>query len=133
MKVIIYINDMGKVSICTPTGELPIEEVKAKHTPAHSIIIEDTDLPSKDFDFHDAWEIQNGKITINISRAKDFTKGRLRYERQPLLEQQDVLFQRALETGADTSKIVREKERLRNLPSLADTCTTLEELRVLKA
>jgi hypothetical protein len=132
MKVIIYINDMGKVSVCTPTGELPIEEVKAKHTPAHSIIIEDTNLPSKDFDFHDAWEIQNGGITINISKARDFTKGRLRFQRQVLLEAQDVLFQRALESGADTTSIVKEKNRLRDLPSLADTCTTLEELRALK-
>ena len=132
MKVIIYINDMGKVAICNPTGELSIEAVKEKDTPSHSIIVEDTALPVKDMDFHDAWEIQNGAVVINMSRAKDFTKARLRYQRQALLEAQDVLFQRALESGADTTSIVKEKNRLRDLPSLADTCTTLEELRALR-
>jgi hypothetical protein len=39
-------------------------------------------------------------ITVNIDKAKDITKDRLRAEREPLLEAQDVLFQRALESGA---------------------------------
>jgi hypothetical protein len=44
-----------------------------------------------------------------------------------------VLFQRALETGADTSAIVAEKQRLRNITNLATEDKTLEELRALKA
>jgi hypothetical protein len=36
-------------------------------------------------------------ITVNIDKAKVITKDRLRAERKPLLEAQDVLFQRALE------------------------------------
>jgi hypothetical protein len=51
---------------------------------------------------------------------------------QSLLAAQDVLFQRALETGADTTAIVAEKARLRDITLLADTCTTTEELRALK-
>jgi hypothetical protein len=70
-------------------------------------------------------------ITINFDKAKDITKDRLRAERKPLLETQDVLFQRALENGADTSTIVAEKERLRDITNLVDTCTSLEQLRNL--
>jgi hypothetical protein len=70
-------------------------------------------------------------ITINIDKAKDITKDRLRTERAPLLEAQDVAFQRALETGADTSPIVAEKQRLRDITSLADQANTLEELKLL--
>lgn len=40
-------------------------------------------------------------ITINIDKAKEITKARLRTEREPLLQAQDVAFQRALESGAD--------------------------------
>ena len=71
-------------------------------------------------------------IVINIDKAKTITKDRLRAERQPLLQAQDVAFQRALETGADTSAIVAEKQRLRDITKLADEATTLEELKELK-
>lgn len=72
-------------------------------------------------------------ITINIEKAKSITKDRLRAERTPLLQAQDVAFQRAQEEGADTSAIVAEKQRLRDVTTLADSATTLEELRSLKA
>lgn len=70
-------------------------------------------------------------IVININKAKEITKNRLREERKPLLEAQDVAFQRALETGADTTAIVAEKQRLRDITSLADQITILEELKNL--
>jgi hypothetical protein len=70
-------------------------------------------------------------ITINLDKAKAITKDRLRAERTPLLLAQDVAFQRALEEGADTTAIVAEKQRLRDITNLADEATTLEELKGL--
>ena len=70
-------------------------------------------------------------ITININKAKELTKDRLRTEREPLLVAQDILFQRALETGADTTAIVAEKQRLRDITDSVDGCTTTAELRAL--
>jgi hypothetical protein len=72
-------------------------------------------------------------IVINVDKAKEITKERLRAERVPLLQAQDVAFQRALEEGADTTAIVAEKQRLRDITQLADTATTLEELKGLSA
>jgi hypothetical protein len=72
-------------------------------------------------------------ITINIDKAKAITKDRLRTEREPLLQAQDVLFQRALESNADTTAIVAEKNRLRDITTLADEATTLDELKAIKA
>ena len=72
-------------------------------------------------------------ITINLDKAKAITKDRLRAERTPLLQEQDVAFQRALEAGADTSAIIAEKQRLRDITQLADQVTTLEELKGLSA
>jgi len=71
-------------------------------------------------------------IIIDINKAKDITKDRLRQERKPLLEEQDVLFQRALEINADTSAIVAEKQRLRDITTLVDTANTVEELKALE-
>jgi hypothetical protein len=71
-------------------------------------------------------------ITINFDKAKAITKTRLRLEREPLLAAQDVAFQRALESSADTTTIVAEKQRLRDITQLADAATTLDELKALK-
>jgi hypothetical protein len=68
-------------------------------------------------------------IVINVNKAKEITKKRLREERAPLLQDQDVAFQRALEIGADTSAIVAEKQRLRDITKLAEAATTLDELK----
>jgi len=71
-------------------------------------------------------------IVINIDKAKVITKDRLRAERAPLLQAQDVAFQRALEANADTTAIVAEKQRLRDITQLADQATDLDELKALK-
>lgn len=131
--VIIFTNDNGGVSVCIPTGELSIEQVQGKDIPAgkQSHIVDAASLPEADNDFFNAWEQTNGVVTVNIDKAKVLTKERLRREREPLLAAQDVAFQRALESGTDTTAIVAEKQRLRDITTLADTCTTTAELRAL--
>ena len=132
--VILFTNETGGVSVCIPTGELSIEQVQRKDIPAgvRSFIVEADSLPNEDNDFFNAWEQVKGVVTVNLEKAKAMTKERLRAERAPLLAAQDIAFQRALETGASTAEIVAEKQRLRDITALVDTCTTLEELRALK-
>jgi hypothetical protein len=129
-QAIIFTNDNGGVSVCIPTGEISIEAVQAKDTPKGSLIVNASDLPT-DNDFFDAWELADGKVTVSLAKATEITKKRLRSEREPLLAAQDVAFQRALETGADTTAIVAEKQRLRDVTNFS--ATTLDELRSLKA
>ena len=131
-QAIIFTNDNGGVSVCIPTGELPIEQVQIKDTPKGSIIVNTSDLPNQHNDFFDAWELVDGKVEVSLAKAKEITKKRLRAEREPLLQAQDVAFQRALEAGSDTSAIVAEKNRLRDVTKLADAETTLEGLRAIK-
>ena len=71
-------------------------------------------------------------ITVNLTKAKDITKDRLRIDRKPLLEAEDVKFMQAQESGSDTSAIVAEKKRLRDITKDADSCTTTDELKALK-
>lgn len=71
-------------------------------------------------------------IIVDINKAKYITKDRLRQEREPLLLAQDIAFQRALEIKADTSAIVAEKQRLRDITTLVDTANTVEELKALE-
>lgn len=128
-KVIIFTNELGGVSVCVPTGELPIEEVQAKDTPTGSLIVNSDDLPTEHRDLFNAWELVDGKVKVSLLKAKELTKERLRVERTSLLQAQDVAFQRALESGEDTSVIVAEKQRLRDITKLADEATTLDELK----
>ena len=133
LQAIIFTNSNGGVSVCIPTGELPIEQVQAKDTPAGSIIVNISDLPNQHNDFFDAWELNGTTVTVNKSKAVEITKKRLRFERDPLLAAQDVLFQRAQESNADTTAIVAEKQRLRDITDLATTALTLEQLKALTA
>lgn len=70
-------------------------------------------------------------ITIDLEKAKAITKDRLRAERAPLLAAQDVAFQRTLESGGDTTAIAAEKQRLRDITSLVDNCSTVDQLKSL--
>jgi hypothetical protein len=92
-------------------------------------ILNSADIPT-DRTFRNAWKDDNG-IKVDMGKAKDLTKDRLRNERKPLLEAQDVAFQRALESGASTTEIVKEKQRLRDITKQVDALTSLDELKAL--
>jgi len=68
-------------------------------------------------------------ITVDITKAKVITKDRLRADRKPLLEAQDILFMKAQEAGTSTSAIVTEKQRLRDITNAVDSMTTLNQLK----
>ena len=72
-------------------------------------------------------------VSVNMDKAKVITKDRLRVERKPLLEAQDVAFQRALESGSETTAIVTEKQRLRDITSAIDAMTTTDQLKAASA
>lgn len=134
-KVIIFKNDNGGVAVCIPTGELSIDAVMGKDVPQgrDARIVDSADLPNDDNDFFDAWVLNGKDVAVSLDKAKELTKRRLRAEREPLLAAQDVLFQRALETGGDTAAIVAEKQRLRDVTNLVNDCATTAELRTIKA
>ena len=68
-------------------------------------------------------------INVDITKAKVITKDRLRADRKPLLEAQDILFMKAQEAGTSTSAIVTEKQRLRDITNQVDSMTTTDELK----
>ncbi len=136
---IIYETENG-ISIIHPTGELSIEEVfnkdvpeKYKHT---AQIVEDEFIPT-DRTFRNAWEfagvdlVNKTAVRINIDKAKEIHKERLRAERKPLLEAQDVLFMMSLEMNDDKKKseVLTEKQRLRDITKLVDKCETIDEIK----
>ena len=69
-------------------------------------------------------------IVINKEKAIEIAKEKIRAFREPKFKQLDLDFQRALETGSDTTLIIQEKQRLRDLTDLAND-KTVEELLVI--
>ena len=136
-QVIIYKQDNGTVAIIRPTEDalalIGIDAIAKKDVPAGVSyrIVNDDEVPS-DRTFRNAWSDNNG-IKVDMPKAKDMTKARLRAERIPLFEAQDVAFQRALEAGTSTALIIAEKNRLRDLPKMVDAMSTLDELKSAKA
>ena len=70
-------------------------------------------------------------LKINIDKAKNIWKDKIRVARKPKLEDLDVEFVRAQETGADTSAIVAKKKQLRDFPAQVDSATTTDEIKAV--
>jgi len=128
---IIYTTDEGTVTVLVPSADcgLTIEEIAAKDVPEgiEYKIVNVSEI-SSDRTFRNAWVLDN-EITVDIPKAKVITKNKLREKRKPLLEAQDILFMQAQESGTDTSRIVTEKQRLRDITKQVDNMTTVDELK----
>jgi len=70
-------------------------------------------------------------ITIDISKAKEVWKDKIRFKRAGALKKLDVDFIKAQEVGTDTTSIVADKQTLRDLPQQVDTATTTDEIKAV--
>lgn len=142
MRKIVYTRPDGGLSVVHPvrntlgetlTIDAEIEQRAWDRLPDDAINPQyvDADTIPTDRTFRNAWKAEAGNVAVDMGKAKDLTKDRLRNERKPLLEAQDVAFQRALETGASTAAIVSEKQRLRDITKKVDALTSLDELKAL--
>ncbi len=68
-------------------------------------------------------------IKIDIPKAQEITKDRLRAERTPLLQALDIEMMKNLSDTAKLAEIEAEKQRLRDITKVVDTLTTVEELK----
>lgn len=84
---------------------------------------------------HEAHRFIAGAVIVHFSEAVAITKARLRQEREPLLVANDLLLRDAMIEGDAAKKAtgLAERDRLRNLPELADAVDTLAALMLLVA
>lgn len=73
-------------------------------------------------------------ITINLEKAKNIVKQKIRVDRIPLLEQLDIMFIRALENNNinEQQRIIQKKQYLRDLPNHPQiiSATSIEQLKL---
>jgi len=70
-------------------------------------------------------------LKVNLNKAKQTVKQLYRGYRKELFKNLDTQFMLAQEKGEDTSSIVAEKQKLRDMPEKIDSMS-LEELKQLK-
>ena len=70
-------------------------------------------------------------ITIDINKAKEVWKEKIRQARTSVLAKLDIDFIKAQEQGNDTTVIVADKQTLRDLPSQVDTANSIEEIKAV--
>lgn len=96
-------------------------------------IVDKSEVPTDELFFPAFKYSEDSGFSTDITKAKEITKQKLRVDRIPLLEAEDIKFQRALETGADTTDIVAEKQRLRDITNDVDAITTEAQLIIKRA
>ena len=75
-------------------------------------------LPS-DRHFRDAWKLSGSVMTEDITASKVIFKNKIREVRKPLLEEEDVVYMKALEAGDSSAQAasVTKKKALRDAPA----------------
>ena len=114
-KRIIWTEPSGQVAVLYPI--LPVEDcIKDVPSGLDYFIVEDSEIPKNTF-FTRAWKIVDGKIEMDITKAREVHRENIRMARQEKLAELDIEFQRALESSLDTSTIVAKKQALRDAPA----------------
>lgn len=138
-KVIIHNDYEGYFALSYPVIDcgLSLDEILEKLSPLENkyTIIDEKELPT-DYTYYSAWlyDNVNETVSIDIEKAKEIQKDNIRMIRKKFLEEQDVIFMRAIETGdtlAQQSSAIRKQE-LRDLTEIVNiidiTGDTVDEI-----
>lgn len=133
----IFYMDAGRPRLVIPaatarledeTDDAFIDRIRAKDVPPEAIdlrFIDLADLPenmSAGPVFFTAWKPDGAGVSIDMPKARDIWRDRIREARAPLLTALDVEYQRADEQGDATAKrsIAARKQVLRDAPAHPD-------------
>lgn len=119
---------MNIISIITNTKEkkliIELEDNSTKdYTDKESFIMDYPEMEAHWIALEES--IKNSILTPEIAKDK------IRAIREPKFKQLDLDFLRALETGSDTTLIVQEKQRLRDLTDTVNGKTVEELIQIL--
>ncbi len=140
MNKIVYKNETG-ISVITPTaGEKKVRidneivimsamDCALRSVPknAEYKIIDESELP-QDRIFRNAW---NYDLKEDISKSKEIWKDKLRRDREPLFIANDLKIRDA-NIDKDTTVLIEaiaERDRLRDIPQLVDSCKTIAAIK----
>lgn len=127
----------GGLSICVPTGEVPIEVVLAKDVPANAIdpkVVPRANVPADRY-FRNAWKQAGDRVDVDMQKARVIQMDKIRLARDEKLKGLDIEWMKAVakKKNAEADAIEAERERLRQIPQSFDLspAKNADELKVL--
>lgn len=128
----------GAVAQWAETEEEFVARIAARDVPAGATNVEIVDASAipADRTFRDAWAYRPGGCQVDMAKAREIHRGRLRELRAPKLAALDVDYLRALERGAPSAEIAAiaaKKQALRDAPAdpAIEAAATPEALRAV--
>ena len=129
MRVIVFERLDKGISIISPNKKTAIKNCIHSVPEGLEYKIVDSSELQQDREFRNAW---NYDLSIDIPKAKEIQKDRLRAEREKAFKVNDDKRAVAVRRGEPVEEIDKEAERLCDIPQLVDACKTLEEIKAVK-
>ena len=118
-KRIVYQGENGETCVVIPAPQYSgtMDDLLKKVVPENckdSANVVDVDTVPSDRIFRNAWVTEQGKsVEIDLDKAKDVAKDKVRQARTPKFQELDIAYQRADEdSDADAKKAVADKKKL---------------------
>lgn len=130
-QVIVYTNESGGVSVCVPTGEASIEEVKIKDTPDNSVIVYQASLPNEHGIFFDAWQLDEGVVSVNLNKAKTIAHDKRREARAVEFQPYDDAIAKQIPgqmAGAEEARAAI-RAKYATMQTAIDVASTVDEIK----
>lgn len=145
MKRIVYAQPDGSIAVVTPVisvddpasfTDAQALERSMKKLPKNAVnvtVVDSAQLPDRAF--RDAWVLICGRVAVDMPKAREIQRTRIRAMRSPKLSALDVEYQRADERGDVEGKkaIAAQKQALRDATAnpAIEAATTTEELKAI--
>lgn len=127
----------GATAVWAETEDEFVDRIVIKDIPVDATdvhVIDATDVPS-DRSFREAWTTTGNGIQVDIDRARDIHRARIRSARDAELIKLDIAYIRADETGdtIEKNRIAAAKQLLRDAPAYDGiaSASSLDELKAL--
>lgn len=135
MQAIVYEQENGVVAIVTPAEGFSVEQISAKDIPAgvEHFVINYDEIPS-DRVFRDAWILDNGKVVIDLTRAKSVAHQKRRLQRLIEMEPHDKIIALQIPgTAADTAEAARLaiRQKYAVMQQQIDAAQSPDELKLI--
>ena len=132
-KRIVYQGEDGIAKVVVPAPKFlasggTIDDLLIKSVPENckdSADIVDVDTVESDRTFRNAWVTEKGKSTeVDLAKAKDIAKDKVRQARTPKFQELDIAYQRADEAGDSDAKTAVATKKQTARDATADTKIT---------
>lgn len=130
-QVIVFSNANGSLSVCTPSGDLSLQETAERVVPKDTSWLEvnsKTDLPQSS-EFFGAWVLDGSSVVVDLDKAKAISHGmRRRMRAKEFAPYDDVIAKQIPGNESAEAERVQIREKYAQMQLEIDEAETVEGL-----